>query len=150
MAPSVRRGSLAAVGRGAGAGTEATLSGVADSARATGASGGSVVVKAGVSKNSTLTKSSELSSAWVRTLKAPGELVTTPTRKPRGSTPSLPDGQVDPVLRAHHAEVDDLRAGLRLAATHAVGNDSSSGLAETEFGLTGRLDSDGTRLYHSG
>jgi hypothetical protein len=75
---------------GVGAGAE-TLSGVAERARVADATGGSVVAKAGVSKNSTLTKSSELSSAWGCTLKAPGEPITTPTRKPRGNTPSLPE-----------------------------------------------------------
>ena len=50
-----------------------------------------MLLNAGVSKYSTLTTSSELNSACGRTLKAPGEPLTTPTRKPRGSTPSLPE-----------------------------------------------------------
>src|SRR6185295_666298 len=60
-------GVCAAVGDGAAA-TAGVASGAADKARGSGRTGGSVVVKVGVSKKSTLTASSELSSAWGLTL----------------------------------------------------------------------------------
>src|SRR6185437_856030 len=83
-------GSMAALGAETASGVRLS-SGIAESARSTETAGGSVLVKVGVSKNSTLTTSSELSSAYGRTLKAPSAPVTTPTRRPRGSTPSPPE-----------------------------------------------------------
>src|SRR5262249_28586924 len=86
---STGAGSFDTVGCGADEG--GASSGLADRARGSAMLGGSVGTKVGGSKESTLTTSSELSSAWGGTLKAPGEPVTTPTCSPRGKTPSLPE-----------------------------------------------------------
>src|SRR5262249_4034308 len=76
---------------GCGAGEGGASSGLAGRARGSAMLGRSVGTKVGVAKERPLTTSSELSSAWGRTLKAPGEPVTTPTCSPRGKTPSLPE-----------------------------------------------------------
>src|SRR5262249_25310079 len=86
---STGAGSFDTVGCGADEG--GASSGLADRARGAAVLGGSVVTKGGVSKERTPTTSSELNSAGGRTLKAPGEPVTTPTCSPRGKTPSLPE-----------------------------------------------------------